>query len=105
MPEHPTALVCYNDMMAIGILHALHARGMQVPEQVSKTGFDNITFSAYTSPPLTTFDLPKRTIGEQAARLVLGLLDPEDDRAPHPKIQTLQGSLLVRATTGRPAGG
>lgn len=103
LSDRPTALVCYNDMMAIGVLQGLQQAGVRVPEQMSVTGFDNILFSAYTTPPLTTFDQPKRTIGAQAAELVLGLLDDED--SPGPKIQTLKGSLLVRASTARPAGG
>jgi DNA-binding LacI/PurR family transcriptional regulator len=100
-PTLPTALVCYNDMMAIGVLQALQSAGIPVPEQISVTGFDNIIFSAYTNPPLTTFDQPKRFIGAEAARLVLGLLmGSEEIHAP--KIKTLKGSLLVRGSTGRP---
>ncbi len=71
----PAALVCYNDMMAIGVLKGLQQAGIRVPEEFSVTGFDNIVFSAYTNPPLTTFDQPKRFIGAEAARLVLELLD------------------------------
>jgi DNA-binding LacI/PurR family transcriptional regulator len=101
--SRPTALACYNDMMAFGVLQGLQKAGIQVPAQMSVTGFDNIVFSAYTNPPLTTFDQPKRTIGAQAAQLVLGLLANGDTSSP--KIHTLKGSLLVRASTARPAGG
>jgi len=97
----PTALVCYNDMMAIGVLQAFQSAGVLVPAQMSVTGFDNIIFSAYTNPPLTTFDQPKRFIGAEAARLVLGLLNGSEENAG-PKIQTLKGNLLVRASTARP---
>jgi DNA-binding LacI/PurR family transcriptional regulator len=103
LPVHPTALVCYNDMMAIGVLHALQCAGIQVPAQMSVTGFDNIIFSAYTNPPLTTFDQPKHFIGAEAARLVLGLLNGFEEKAG-PKIQTLKGNLLVRGSTGSPSG-
>jgi DNA-binding LacI/PurR family transcriptional regulator len=103
LPNPPTALVCYNDMMAIGVLRGLQAAGIRIPDQVSVTGFDNIIFSAYTTPPLTTFDQPKRVIGAQAARLVLGLLDQASDGdASSPRIQMLKGRLLVRASTARP---
>ena len=102
LPRPPTAIFCYNDMLAIGALQGLQAAGLHVPQECSVAGFDNIPFSSYTNPPLTTFDQPKRTIGEQAARLVLGLLDESRENDPEPKIQTLQGSLLVRASTGRP---
>jgi DNA-binding LacI/PurR family transcriptional regulator len=101
LPTSPTAVVCYNDMMAIGVLQAFQSVGIQVPEQVSVTGFDNIIFSTYTNPPLTTFDQPKRFIGAEAARLVLGLLKGNEG-STNPKIQTLKGSLLVRGSTSRP---
>jgi DNA-binding LacI/PurR family transcriptional regulator len=104
LPNRPSALVCYNDMLAIGVLQGLHSAGLRVPEQISVTGFDNITFSAYTNPPLTTFDQPKRFIGAEAARLVLGLLNNADKTGSGPKIQILKGSLLVRASTARLAG-
>lgn len=104
LPDHPTALVCYNDMMAIGVLQGLQMAGVSVPQQVSITGFDNIIFSAYTNPPLTTFDQPKRSIGAEAARLVLGLLNEAGGaQSTSPKIQMLKGRLLVRGTSAIPA--
>ena len=104
LPLTPTAFICFNDRTAIGLLHGLQERGIQVPTQCSVAGFDNISFSAYTNPPLTTFDQPKRHIGEEAAKLVLGLLnpDPEDAIWNRPKIQILRGKLLVRQSTAPP---
>ena len=103
LAHRPTALVCFNDMMAIGVLKGLQLAGIQVPEECSVTGFDNIVFSAYTNPPLTTFDQPKNYIGAEAARLVLDLLksNPEN-QAPVRKSQTLKGRLLVRESTASP---
>jgi DNA-binding LacI/PurR family transcriptional regulator len=101
LSPRPTAIFCYNDMLAIGVLRGLHEAGVRIPDDCSVAGFDNITLSTYTTPPLTTFDQPKRTIGAQAAQLVLGLLDDED--ALGPKIQMLKGSLLVRSSTAQPA--
>ncbi len=74
LADRPTALVSFNDMMAIGMLKSLQERGIRVPEEFSITGFDNIVFSNYTNPPLTTFDQPKRSIGQKAAELILSLL-------------------------------
>jgi DNA-binding LacI/PurR family transcriptional regulator len=101
--DRPTALVCFNDMMAIGALNKPQTIGIRVPEEFSVTGFDNIFFSAYTNPPLTTFDQPKHYIGAEAARLLLELLPvgPED-LAPALKSQTLKGRLLVRQSTASP---
>jgi DNA-binding LacI/PurR family transcriptional regulator len=101
LSNRPTALVCFNDMMAIGVLKGLLMAGVRVPEDMSVTGFDNIVFSAYTNPPLTTFDQPKRFIGKEAARLVLELLNaPSPNELPkQPKVHTLKGSLLVRQSS------
>ena len=63
----PTALICYNDMMAVGVLKGLHQAGLQVPEDISVTGFDNIMVSDFTNPTLTTIDQPKRFLGAEAA--------------------------------------
>ena len=106
LPDRPTALVCFNDMLAIGILKGLQQVGIQVPAEISVTGFDNIVFSTYTNPPLTTFDQPKLYIGSKAAELLLGLLNSSaGGEAPdQPKIQVLSGKLLVRKSTASPAG-
>jgi DNA-binding LacI/PurR family transcriptional regulator len=105
LPERPTALFCYNDMMAFGVLKGLQQAGIRVPEEMSVAGFDNILFSSYTNPPLTTFDQPKHFIGAEAARLVLGLLKPEaiEKATGEPEIRRLRGKLLVRNSTGAPA--
>jgi DNA-binding LacI/PurR family transcriptional regulator len=103
LADRPTALVCFNDMMAIGVLKGLQLAGIQVPAECSVTGFDNIVFSVFTNPPLTTFDQPKHYIGAEAARLVLDLLRPDPEKgAPALKSQTLKGRLLVRKSTAPP---
>jgi DNA-binding LacI/PurR family transcriptional regulator len=103
LPDRPTGIVCFNDMLAIGAMKVLQQRGIRVPEEMSITGFDNIVFSEYTNPPLTTFDQPKRFIGQKAAELVLSLLDSTSNtHVPQQKIQILQGSLLVRQSTAPP---
>src|SRR5512143_1500709 len=72
--DRPTAYVCYNDLVAIGVLKGLQQSGLRIPQDISVSGFDNIKFSAHTNPALTTLDQPKRFIGAEAARLLLGLL-------------------------------
>jgi DNA-binding LacI/PurR family transcriptional regulator len=98
----PTAIFCFNDMLAIGVIKGLHQAGVGVPEDCSVAGFDNITFSGYTYPPLTTFDQPKRQIGSEAAQLILALLDPQDRPPPEQRIQALKGRLLQRGSTAPP---
>ncbi len=104
LPKRPTALICYNDMLALGVLKGLHQSGLDVPRDISVAGFDNIVFSAYTQPPLTTFDQPKRLMGGEAAHLLLGLLEPAaGDQGPVQKnVRVIKGSLLVRQSTAPP---
>ena len=101
--QPPTAVVCFNDMLAMGVLKGCRMAGLIVPDEISVTGFDNITFSAYTHPPLTTFDQPKQSIGSEAARLLLDLLDTNPNGAVfQPKEIVLKGRLLVRNSTAAP---
>jgi DNA-binding LacI/PurR family transcriptional regulator len=105
LPQCPTAIFCYNDVLAIGVLRGFHEAGYKVPDDCSVTGFDNISFSAYTFPPLTTFDQQKHNLGEQATQMVMKLIDhPKDELISGPMIHTLQGSLIVRGSTAKPNG-
>lgn len=99
----PTAIICFNDMVAIGVLQACREQNIRVPEDLSVTGFDNITFSAYTSPPLTTLDQPKYSIGNEAAELLLDLLNQKTDHSIQAnREKVLKGNLLVRNSTSSP---
>ena len=95
--DRPTAVFCYNDMLALGALRAAagHAR---VPGDISLVGFDDLFFAPYLSPPLTTVDQPKKTMGRLAMELVLKLLAGHSaDKTIHVK-----GKLIVRQSTGPP---
>jgi len=60
---HPTAIVCVNDITAVGVLRELRERGLRVPQDVSVTGFDNIKLSEFCYPALTTVHIPRERIG------------------------------------------
>jgi len=62
----PTAVICVNDYMAIGVMRELRDQGFQIPRDVSVTGFDNIELSAFVHPALTTANIPRHRIGEMA---------------------------------------
>jgi DNA-binding LacI/PurR family transcriptional regulator len=103
LPSPPTALFCFNDLIAVGVLKGLHQAGLRVPEDISIVGFDNIELSTFTTPSLTTLDQPKHYIGMEAARLILDLLDPlGGEEPPEKKIQILKGNLLIRESTAPP---
>jgi LacI family transcriptional regulator len=92
----PTAIVCVNDYMAIGVLREIRVQGLTVPRDISVTGFDNIELSQFAYPALTTLNIPRTSIGKMALESLFRedapreiLLDPElvvrDSTAPAPK--------------------
>ncbi len=66
MPVRPTAVLASNDLMAIGIMGAVYAAGLRVPQDISVVGFDDIALSSYVPPPLTTIRLSRVEIAEFA---------------------------------------
>lgn len=70
-----TAIFAANDQMAAGVRLALHRRGIRVPEDVSLVGFDDLPYSPYMTPPLTTIRQPALEMGTKAAQLVLAMLE------------------------------
>lgn len=67
----PTAVFCYNDLVAIGLINALLDLGINVPEDVSVVGFDNIDFGEFLKIPLTTVNMPAYEIGKAATNLLI----------------------------------
>jgi LacI family transcriptional regulator len=70
-----SAIFAANDQMAAGARLALHRRGIRVPEDVSLVGFDDLPYSSYMTPPLTTVRQPALEMGKKAAQLVLAMLE------------------------------
>lgn len=95
-PQPPTAIMCVNDLLAIGALRALLQHGLRVPADMSVIGYDDIEFVSLVSVPLTTVRQPKYQLGYTAADLLLAESDP-DHR--HRQV-LLQPELVVRASTG-----
>ena len=94
-----TAFACVSDQIAIGAMHALRDFGHSVPNDVSVLGFDDIAFSRYTLPPLTTIAQPREELGREAMHMLLRLID---DRAVPVQKLTLPTQLIVRGTTAPP---
>jgi LacI family repressor for deo operon, udp, cdd, tsx, nupC, and nupG len=97
--EPPTAIFCFNDEMAIGVLDYARKQGLRVPEDLSVIGFDDIRFSQYLVPALTTVSQPMRQIGQETVRLMLEILRGTNRR---PKSVTLPHKLMIRESTARP---
>jgi LacI family transcriptional regulator len=95
------AVVCHNDMLAIGLMRRLAQRGVMVPRDISVVGFDNIVGADFCTPPLTT--LSERS-EEAGTRAVEALALQVNSRAPHTSTQLLPTQLVIRESTGAPRG-
>ena len=94
-----TAVLAFNDLVAMGLMSALADRGVRVPEHVSIAGFDDIPFAAYTSPPLTTAAVPAAELGAQAWAAMHDLLTGQ---TPSPVV-TMNPEVVVRGSTAAAA--
>ncbi|HEX8968576.1 MAG TPA: LacI family DNA-binding transcriptional regulator [Chloroflexota bacterium] len=104
-----TAIFVLNDLMALGALEAARSMGRRVPADLSIVGFDDIPFAALANPPLTTVGQPIRQLGEQAADLLLRVIEPGLTPSVDATFQPIQPNLLVpnrlivRGSTAPPA--
>jgi LacI family repressor for deo operon, udp, cdd, tsx, nupC, and nupG len=98
--DPPTAIFCFNDEMAMGVLETARRRKLCVPDDLSIVGFDDIRFARHVDPPLTTIAQPMRQIGEGTVRLLLQILHGEGA----PESVTLPHVLVVRTSTAPPPG-
>ncbi|WP_318433878.1 substrate-binding domain-containing protein [Photobacterium leiognathi] len=89
----PSALVVANDMMAMGVINAANELGIQIPEQLSIIGYDDIHIAKFMSPSLTTIHQPKYRLGQAAVETLLTRLD-EPETAP--RIIELEPTLVER---------
>ncbi|MBA6434453.1 LacI family DNA-binding transcriptional regulator [Streptomyces sp. GMR22] len=95
----PDALVCADDLIALGATRACRAHGFAVPQQVQVTGYDDIEFSRLAEPALTTVHQPRDRIAAEAVRLLAAAsLAKDAERGPHARI-SLVPTLVVRDST------
>src|SRR5580698_719576 len=100
LPERPTAVFCYDDITALGAYKAIRIAGLQVSRDISVAGFDDLFFSSYLDPSLTTISQPMREMGEQAMKLLLDLVEPSRKNKKSIKTQiVVPGHLTVREST------
>jgi len=99
LAKPPTAVVCSNDWTAVGALHATHAAGRRVPEDLSIVGFDDIPLTRYTHPPLTTVRMTASDVGSTAFTALFRLISQE---AVEGDVYQIPTRLVVRSSTARP---
>jgi len=98
----PTAIMCSNDLTAIGVQHALFEAKLKVPEDFSVIGFDDVRLAAYTIPPLTTVRMSCHELAECAVKTLLHRIQPADRKADEQPKSVIQTRLIVRQTTAAP---
>lgn len=94
--EPPSAMFCFNDLMAIGALCALSQAGLQVPADCSVVGFDDLEVAAYCCPPLTTVRQHRDRLGQRAMYMLHQLIQGRGEM----QAEILPAELVVRKTTG-----
>lgn len=97
-PERPTAIIAFDDMIAMGTLHAVSVSGQRVPEDISVVGCDDISAAAHTTPPLTTIAQPKYRIGQAAVQIIQRSLQGKE--VNNLRYALLPCSLVVRKSAG-----
>lgn len=91
--EIPTALFCANDVVAIGVMKAIHEKGLRIPDDISIIGLDDIEMAEYVTPPLTTIKIPKEQLGRFAVRR---LVDNIENGNEMPVRVDLPFELIIR---------
>lgn len=93
--QPPTAVICGNDVLAIGAIFECQSRGLEIPAAISITGFDDLSISAHLQPGLTTVKVPSSEMGAKAADFLVKRINGETTLL-HTEIET---TLIVRGTT------
>ena len=100
--ERPTAVVCGNDYIAAGVIQAIRESGLRVPEDISVTGYDDITLTSILEPALTTVALPTFNLGMKSAEMMQRRLD---QKSFENEAVVLPCSMVLRGSTGPAANG
>ncbi len=95
-PTLPTAVLCSNDLTALGVIRSLHKNGLRVPEDVSVVGADDIPFAALARPSLTTVRIPREKLGSLALEILQNMLSAPTKRG---KEFILPTDLVIREST------
>lgn len=98
-PVLPDAIICGDDLLAIGIMARFSRRGVVVPGDIMVTGFDDIDLAALSTPALTTLRQPREEMANEAVRLLSARIETPDLPG---SLVTLKGELVLRASTGGP---
>jgi DNA-binding LacI/PurR family transcriptional regulator len=96
-PDRPEAIFAVNDNEALAILKTAQRHGLRVPEDLALVGFDDLSFAAHLSPPLTTVAQPRMDLGLRAGNLLINRIEGLGGPTRHIELPT---SLVVRESCG-----
>ena len=99
----PTAVMCSNDMTAIGVLHKLYRAGLRVPDDLSVIGFDDIHMAGVTIPPLTTIQMSRFELARAAVTALRAHVENSSDSTSK-RDYNIQTELILRESTAAPRG-
>jgi LacI family transcriptional regulator len=99
--ELPTAILCSNDMSAIGVLHALHRTPHTVPQEISVVGFDDIHLAQFMLPPLTTVQMSSKSLAAAAVEALRAGIEPDHPKSAQREWQ-ISTRLIVRQSSSFP---
>lgn len=97
LKNRPTAVLCSNDMTAIGVMRQAYEQGVRIPEDLSVVGFDDIHLTEFTIPPLTTVQMSQQELATIAFQALLNEVD--DPQSNEPQQYELKTSLVLRRST------
>lgn len=96
-----TAIFCMNDMLAAEVCDRLRELEVKIPEEISVVGYDDREISRYLRPALTTVRLPLYEIGYNAAKVMLELLDGEENVGREARVEAVASQLVLRDSVGK----
>jgi LacI family transcriptional regulator len=98
LSDRPTAVLCSNDMTAIGVMREAYEQGIKIPDELSVVGFDDIHLTEFTIPPLTTVEMSQRELAKIAFSALLNEVE-RDPSSREPQRYELNTSLVLRRST------
>jgi len=101
----PTAVLCSNDMTAIGVMRQAFDQNIRVPEGLSVVGFDDIRLAEFTTPPLTTVQMSQKELAKMAFRALLNEIECDPPSHERHEYELTTSLVLRRSTALAPAGG
>ncbi|MER6347321.1 LacI family DNA-binding transcriptional regulator [Streptomyces sp. NPDC001595] len=99
LSPRPTAVFCANDLLALGVMRALHEAGLRIPDDIALVGYDDIDFAASAVVPLTSVRRPARAMGRTAGQLLIEETVAGASQAHEHAHVLLQPELIVRRST------